>query len=570
MRSTKKLAFGIIPTMLTVLTVVLSACSGSGISTNDMNRAPANQQVFNRPETGIADLETFDPAMVSSSTSLVPISMVFTGLVALDGQQKVVPELAQSWSTSSDGLTWTFKLRAHVKFSDGTALTSSDVVYSLNRALLPSLRSPVAPEYLNLIKDSDKLLAGKIATIIGDSVLAPDPDTVVIKIDKPVSYFLSTLTYPTAFVVEKKLIDAYGNAKFTDHLNEGGGSGPFKVKSYIHGQGIVLVPNPNYIKARPTVTVNFLFYKDVNTAYQAYRNGQLDLTPVPTTYLSQIQNSKEYHQIPMLAIYYYCLNFNTKPFNNVKIRQALDLALDKSQIVKVVYKNVVVATNHIIPSGIPGYNPNLTGPDGTTSTSGNTALAQKLFAAGLQEDGYSGAAALPKIQFSYATGSPDMTREIEIAIAEWKEVLGIDIQAQPMDFETLTSEEPSTVGNGRLQMFQTSWSDDYPDAQDFTTLQFSKGSPNNSANYGQNSSTAAAQQAQVQNELSAADVEMDTSTRSAMYASAEQQLVDDVAWLPMYQGTTSYALKTYVRGYTFDATNIIPPFDWSNLYITQH
>ena len=138
------------------------------------------------------------------------------------------------------------------------------------------------------------MLAGKITTIIGDSILAPNPNTVVIKINKPASYFLAALTYPTAFVVERKLIDTYSNAHFTDHLNEGGGSGPFKVKSYTHGKDIVLVPNPNYIKAKPIITVNFFFYKDVTTAYQAYYNGQLDLTSIPSAFLSQVQNTKEY------------------------------------------------------------------------------------------------------------------------------------------------------------------------------------------------------------------------------------------------------------------------------------
>lgn len=570
MRSTIKSAVGIIPILLTVLIIVLSACGGSTTSINDTSWAPADQQIFNQPLEGISDIGTFDPAMVDSSTSMAPISMVFTGLVSLDNNQKVVPELAQSWSTSSDGLTWTFTLRANLKFSDGTALTSTDVVYSIDRALQPALDLPVAPSYLNLIKDSDKLLAGKITTIIGDSILAPNPNTVVIKINKPASYFLAALTYPTAFVVERKLIDTYSNAHFTDHLNEGGGSGPFKVKSYTHGKDIVLVPNPNYIKAKPIITVNFFFYKDVTTAYQAYYNGQLDLTSIPSAFLSQVQNTKEYHRIPSLVIFYYALNFNSKPFDNIKIRQAFDLALNKSQIVKVAYKNVEIATNHIIPSGIPGSNPHLKGPDGTTSTSGNPTLAKKLFTEGLQAEGYSSVSALPKIQFSYASGSSDTTKEIEIAINEWETVLGVNIEALPTDFETLTSAKAKAVGNDNLQMFQTSWDSDYPDAQDFTTLQFSNGSPNNSTNYAQNKTSAAASQVQVQKQLSEADIEKDPNKRVAMYNDAEQQLVNDVAWLPMYQGTTSYALKTYVKGYSFDTTNLISPFNWANIYIMKH
>jgi peptide/nickel transport system substrate-binding protein/oligopeptide transport system substrate-binding protein len=570
MQLTKTSAFGLIPTVLAVLTVVLSACMASSPTTTDANRAPANQQILNQPLAGISDIETFDPAMVATTTSLTPVSMVFTGLVSLDANQKVVPELAQSWSTSSNGLVWTFTLKPNLKFSDGTPLTSAAVVYSLNRALQPDLGSPAAPSYLNLIQDSNLLLTGKITTLIGDSLLAPEPNTVVIKINQPVSYFLATLTYPTAFVVEEKLIDKYGNINFTDHLNEGGGSGPFKVKSYTHDKDIVLVPNPYYIKAKPTISVNLIFYPDANTAYEAYRNGQLDIATIPSSFLSQVQNTNEYHKTPTLAIFYYALNFLAKPFDNIKIRQAFDLALDKSQIVSIVYKNVVVPTNHIIPSGMPGYNPNLKGPDGTTSTSGNPTLAKKLFAEGLQEEGYSSVSALPKMQFDYASGNADTDREIAIAVNEWQEVLGVKIQTVPTDFGTLTSEEPKTVGNSSLQMFQTGWSADYPDAQDFTTLQFSKGSPNNSTNYGQNNTAVTAQQVQVQKELSTANVETNPTTRNTLYANAEQQLVNVVAWLPMYQGATSYALKTYVHGYTFDATDLIPPFDWANVYIIKH
>ena len=269
-------------------------------------------------------------------------------------------------------------------------------------------------------------------------------------------------------------------------------------------------------------------------------------------------------------IFYYALNFNSKPFDNIKIRQAFDLALNKSQIVKVAYKNVEIATNHIIPSGIPGSNPHLKGPDGTTSTSGNPTLAKKLFTEGLQAEGYSSVSALPKIQFSYASGSSDTTKEIEIAINEWETVLGVNIEALPTDFETLTSAKAKAVGNDNLQMFQTSWDSDYPDAQDFTTLQFSNGSPNNSTNYAQNKTSAAASQVQVQKQLSEADIEKDPNKRVAMYNDAEQQLVNDVAWLPMYQGTTSYALKTYVKGYSFDTTNLISPFNWANIYIMKH
>lgn len=570
MRTSKKSALAIITTLLVVMAVVLSACGANSSSTSNTGKAPANKQNLNLPLAGISDIKTFDPAMATTSTSLDAISMVFTGLVTLDNSQKVVPELAQSWTTSSDGLTWTFKLKPNLKFSDGTPLTSTDVVYSLDRALQPALASPAAPSYLNLIKDSDKLLAGKIKTIIGDSLLAPDANTVVIKINKPVAYFLATLTYSTGDVVEKKLIDKYGNTKFTDHLNEGGGSGPFEVKSYTHGKNIVLAPNPNYVKAKPIVTVTYTFYKDTTTAFQTYRNGQVDEAAVPTANLSQVVNGGEYHKTPELAIFYYGLNFLSKPFDNLKIRQAFDLAINKTEVASVVYKNVNTATNHIIPNGMPGYNANLTGPDGTTSTSGNPTMAKKLFAEGIKEEGYASVSAMPKLSFPYASGSSDEDKEIAIVVQEWKDVLGVSVQAAPTDFETLSSQVAQNNGKATIAMFQTGWIDDYPDPQDFTTLQFVANSPNNSTNYGQNKSADAATQVTTQNALQAADIEKDSAKRLTMYNTAEQQLVNDVAWLPMYQANASAVLKSYVQGFSFNASGLIPPFNWADVYITNH
>ena len=569
MRTSKKPALAIVTTLFVIMGVMLSACGATNSSTPDTGKAAANKQVLNLPLAGISDIKTFDPAMATTSTSLDAISLVYTGLVTLDNSQKVVPELAQSWSTSSDGLTWTFKLKPDLKFSDGTSLTSTDVIYSLDRALQPSLASPAAPSYLNLIKDSDKLLAGKIKTIIGDSLLAPDANTVVIKINKPVAYFLATLTYSTGDVVEKKLIDSYGK-KFTDHLNEGGGSGPFKVKSYTHGRNIVFVPNPYYIKAKPIVTVTYTFYKDAATTFQTYRNGQVDLAGVPTANLPQVQGSSEYHKTPELAIFYYGLNFLSKPFDNLKIRQAFDLAINKSQIVKVVYKNVLTATNHIVPAGMPGYNTNLKGPDGTKSTSGNPTMAKQLFAEGLKEEGYTNAAALPKLSFPYDSGNSDLDKEIAIVVQEWKDVLGVSVQAAPTDFETLSSQVAQNNGKSTIAMFQTGWIDDYPDPQDFTTLQFVANSPNNSTNYGQNKSANAPTQVKTQANLQAADIEQDATTRLTMYNTAEQQLVNDVAWLPMYQANASAVLKPYVKGYSFNAGGLIPPFAWADVYITNH
>src|SRR5260370_8549063 len=151
---------------------------------------------------------------------------------------KVQPQLAQSYQQMPDGLTWKFTLRPNLKFSDGTPLTSADVAYIIDRALQPAENSTVSPVYLALVKDSDKLLAGKIKTIIGDSLLTPDPNTIEIVTNKKAAYFLDALTYSCSYVLEKSLVEKYGNLKFTDHLTEGCRYSPFKPPKNTHIQPI--------------------------------------------------------------------------------------------------------------------------------------------------------------------------------------------------------------------------------------------------------------------------------------------------------------------------------------------
>ncbi len=223
--------------LLCLMAILLTACNLFGGNSQPAKpvKASPSQQIFISPLAGISDIQTFDPALAYDSSSISAIQMVFTGLVQLNDKLQVSPQLADSWKVSDDGLTWTFHLKQHLKFSDGTPLTSHDVIYSIDRALQPATKSTVAPIYLDLIKDSDKLLGGTITTLINDSLLAPDDNTVVIITKKKAPYFLTMLTYPCSYVVEKKLIDTYG-ANFTDHLTEGGGAGPFKVTQYIHNK----------------------------------------------------------------------------------------------------------------------------------------------------------------------------------------------------------------------------------------------------------------------------------------------------------------------------------------------
>jgi len=576
MQSGKKRSVRLLPILFCTLAILLVACGSPASSQPGQTgsaHAPTSKQIAIVPEEGISDIATFDPAITTDFSSELAIEMVFTGLMQVDDNGRVLPQLAASYHLESDGLTWTFTLRPNLKFSDGTPLTSQDVAYSIDRALQPATKSNTAPIYLALVKDSDKLVAGKIKTIIGDSLLTPDPNTIKIIANKKAAYFLEALTYPTSFVVEKSLVDKYGNTKFTDHLTEGGGDGPWKVVEYTHSKQIVFVPNTNYYGPQPQLRkVIFPFYKEADTTYKAYQVNQVDVTttlsiPTPDLPAARALPAHQLHQVPQLWTSYLTMNYLVKPFDNIKIRQAFDLALNKDLIAHDIYKDTVIATNHIVPRGMPGYNANLTGPGGVKGTSSNPTLARQLFTAGLAEEGLT-AATLPPITVTFSSGgSNDIRNNLAAQQQMWQNVLGVSVKLDDIDFNKLLTESTAATNNPKgLMAWELGWIADYPDPQDWTTLQFDKGVPNNNSNYGQNNTSDASTQQQTQQALEGADSNPDTNSRLQAYYQAEQQLVNDVAWAPIYQVALTYLQKPCLVGFTLGSEGLIAPNDWANIY----
>lgn len=567
---------GLTPYVLCLITtLLLTSCSLFGGSNGPTNaKAPANKQVYTSPLVllnGSTDLTTLDPALAYDQNSLNAISMLYTGLVQLDDHMQVVDQLAQSHEVSSDGLTWTFHLKNNLKFSDGTPLTASDVVYSLDRALQPATRSTVAPIYLGIISNANKLLGGGVTTLIGDSLKAVDKNTVQIVTQKKAPYFLTMLAHACSYVVEEKLVKTYGSS-FTDHLSEGGATGPFIVKQYTHGQSISFVPNPNYYGPRPQLrSVVFPFYTQEEAAYNDYAAGKVDTAGVPLAALPAITKRSDYHKVPQLWINYYTMNFKVPPFDNISIRQAFALAIDKTAIAQNVWKDTTIPTNHIIPAGMPGYNPDLTGPDGTQSLKGNAAQAKALLQQGLKQENWSSTSQMPPIKLTYATGLSSFDREVQSMISMWQRVLGVTVTANPVDSNTLLDQVSAATGNSQgLQMWGLSWVGEYPDPQDWLTRQFGNGSVFNNMNYGQNTSNDFARQQLTQTQMVNADVVAQNKVRLQAYQKAEQQLVNDVAWLPIEQVTSIFLRKTYVVGMVDNGMGVIPPNDWANIYIAVH
>ncbi len=558
---------------LCLISFLLTSCSLFGGNTppkQSLVKAPAKKQIFTIPETGVTDFATLDPALTHDNASTSAIQMFYTGLVQLDDKLQIHPQLAQSWSQGSDGMTWTFHLRPNLKFSDGTPLTSADVAYSIDRALQPATRSTVAPLYLGLIRDSDQLLAGRVQTLIGESLQTPNASTLIINTRKKAAYFLSMLTVPCSYVVEKSLVNKYG-AAFTNHLAEGGGAGPFKVAQYTHGKAINFVPNPNYYNAKPQLQqVEMAFYPSDDAAYQAYQASRVDMTGVPISTFAIDKKRKDFVQVAQLWINYYTMNYLTKPFDNIHIRQAFALAINKQDIANNVWKGTVLPTNHIVPQGMSGYNPNLNGPDGTQSLDGDPAKAQALLQQGLKEEGWKSTAQMPSVTLTYAAGISGADQEAAAMVQMWQQVLNIKVATSTFDYNTLLDKVTASTGNQEgLQLWGLAWVGEYPDPRDWLSLQFGRGTVNNNMNYGQNVTADAAKQQATQQALDNADANFQAEARIQSYQQAEQQLVNDVAWLPMEQITSNFLRSPYIVGMVDNAQGLIPPDDWAKIYRVQ-
>lgn len=539
--------------------LLMAACGGT--PSNPQSNAPAappDKQVLRYP-IGAADFASLDPAVSDANTDYTAVSLIFAGLVRLNSDNTVALDLASSYQVSSDGLSYTFALHPNLTFSDGTPLTATDVAYSINRTLSPATASPTA-SFLSGIKDFLPMLTGKIPTLIGDSLIVNNPQSLTIVLSAPAPYFLQELAGLNTHVVNKALIDKYGTS-WTDHLEEGAGAGIFKVASYSHSQGMVLVPNPDYYGTKARLQkLEFVPSSDPATLYKEYLAGQVDYASIPLADLASAKSRHDYHHAAILSIDFLAMNFLAKPFDNVSIRQAFALAINKDILASNVLHGAYVPTNHLLPQGMPGYNQQLTGPDGVSSTAGDKTKAKQLLQQGLQEAGYSSASALPAITFTYPNLGQDFQNMCEAIVQQWQTVLGVTVRLQVEDPTTFVSRDlPATQGHaGPLQIWFLGYSY-LADPFFWLNTFFSTGGSLNDGNYGQTP-----EQQAVQQELTTAATNADAQQRTQQYNDAEQKIVNDVGWIPLIQGGLDVLINPKVQNLEANG----PTKTWGDVYIS--
>ncbi|MEZ4668211.1 MAG: peptide ABC transporter substrate-binding protein [Anaerolineae bacterium] len=529
--------------LITILTLVLLTLAVSLVPA-----AAQAEKTLRWSIEGINDLASLDPAKASDSQGFTVIGLLYGGLVRLNSELLVEPDLAESWTVSDDGLKYTFKLRADAAFSDGSSVTAADVIWSLVHALDPATGGWTGPYYLYNIVGANDVAAGSTMDLTG--AVAVDDKTVELTVVQPSAYFLSQLTFGSAKIVSK----AAAEADPTGWENAPLASGAFQVKAWNRGQNIELVPNANYWQP-PTINLTMPFIQDSETAYQLYRTGELDImgsqqNGVPAARIPEVSSLPDFKSASGFAVRYVGFNNTIPPFNNVDVRRAFALAIDKATLANDVLGGTVVPSDRILPLGIPGSELPINGL-GFDAQAAKDALAK----AGVTPE------SIGTVKLTYGEEG-DNARVVAVLQAMWKENLGIDVTLEALELSTFSSRLNDTyqTPESGLQAYYSIWGADYPDPQNFISQQLRTDVGNNNGHYSN---------AEFDKLVDEADVMTgDVAARMKLYNQAEQIAVDEVGWLPLYNPNVNVLISPKVEGIAFTGQGLVIG-DYSKLNVAS-
>ena len=519
LKSLKNKSSRFVPVFVVFLCLLIAVISLPGCSTSATKVTTAGG-TLNLSDSGPI---TLDPAAASEVGSASYIIQIFSGLVQLDNNLEIAPDIAESWDKSDDGMTYTFHLRQDVKFHDGKTVTAGDFKYSWERALNPATQSLTAGTYLNDIVGASDVIAGRTTELSGVKVI--NDYTLEVSITSPIPYFLHKMAYPTAFVVDR--VNVQSGGKWWQHPN---GTGPFILRQWVTDQSLILERNDNFYGEKAKLyQVVYQLYS--GNSIQLYQTGAVDITAIGAAYLGLATDptnpvNKQLKIFPELSVGYLGFNTTEPPFDDVKVRQAFTLAIDKSRILTLAADNIVMEAKGILPPDMPGYNTALQG------LSYDVQKAQQLIA----ESKYGDVSNLPPIVFTTGGWGNNITGLAGGIIAEWQRNLGVAVtvrQIEPEYYSYYLNEEVD-------QIYDFGWIADYPDPQDFLEVLFHSGNQYNIGGYSN---------PELDSILEQAAVESDPAQRMQMYRDAEEIIVRDAAVLPLYFGRNYMLIQSYVQGY---------------------
>lgn len=520
--------------------LALTGCGGSKTSDTTDNTAGAESESTAETKgvdvdtTGYliaalnADIQTADVQKTSKDYE-VPFN-IFDRLVDVevdaDGNSKIVPSLAESWDISDDGLEYTFHLRQGVKFHNGNDFTAEDVAYTFHRML--TVEGGVNTEFIDQIKGADELLAGETDTLEGVEVV--DDYTIKVTLKEPFAGFLASISSPGVSIYDSEATEAAGDQFGMDPAVTVG-TGPFEFSSWSFNNQLVLTRNEDYWKGAsglPGVVIKVI--PDTETQSMMFESGELDILDLDYAADSVDRFTETYPdqivQGPRVGIVYFTMNFNKEPFQDVRVRKAVQMSIDRQAILDALYGGRGQVEQGIFPHGLIGFNPD------QEEIKYDPEAAKALLAEAGYADGFDMEIAAD------SSASDTMTMALEIVSDQLAEV---GIRAEIKNYDESTWLE--TRKSGELGSFMSTWSADYNDPDNFIYTFFGNEEKTRirSINY---------PDTEVMERVAKARTIVNEDERLAEYKALEEKLIhEDAAWVPMFSRLHLFAVSKRVQGF---------------------
>ena len=465
---------------------------------------------------------TLDWSKATDTTSSLIVDNIMDGLLDYDFSKQsseLKPALAEKWTSTPDGKRWIFTIRKDIKWNDGKEFKASHVWDGWERLLNPKTASEYA-YFLYPIKNARAYNEGKIKDFSKVGVFVNKQGQLVVELEKGKSYFPYFVSHTSTYPIRKDIIEKYGN-RWTDPKNIVT-LGAYNLKQWQHDKRIVLERNANYYNQAAKIK-NILIHiiSESGTALNMFEKGRLDVIGnLPSRELPVLRKKKEYRSHAILATYYYGINVKQKPFDDVRVRKAFNLAIDRKQITDLL-KGDYVPLKAWIPKGLLGYDPSI-------GLDFNPEKAREL----IDEAGYKYRHTFPKVIISYNTHE-DHKRVAEKVQAQLKQHLNIQVELANEEWKTYLQ----SIKTGRQQIYRMGWVADYPDPDNFMTLMTSY-SENNHTQWGDARYDALVEKASVL---------LDEKERLKLYIKAQQILVEEaIAVIPIYSSQSHWLISDRV------------------------
>ncbi len=475
------------------------------------------------------DVATFDPQSLVDFYSFRVISDLDEGIIDMDQANRPIPGMAESWNISSDGKTYIFHLRHDLKFSDGSSINAEDFVYSWQRLVNPKTGGYAF--ILDHVVNAKAIQDGKKPPeALG--VTAVDPYTLRVQLALPDPAFLAKLTAVFSAPVPRKVITQYGESWTTEqHLVT---SGAYTLAKRVINGPITLTKNPYYYAANTVAipTIEFVPYSDRNSALSAYKAGNLDILsalPIDQYQTIKQQFPAELHNVKMEGIVFYSLNTRLPQLQDVRLRQALSMAIDRQALTGEILRGGQTALYSLITPTIENRRySNLDYSWKTLSSTQRISYARKLY----QQAGYG---AESPLQLSIIYDNNDISRKVALAVTSmWQEQLGVITTLRVEDWKSYLQSRKQ----GAFVIIRNSWGAAYNMISTYTP----EYQCNSTVNVGGWCSAA------YDTLIQKAESEQNHSRQTQLYQQAIALAMESYPVIPLYQNNYTLLIKSYIGG----------------------